>query len=70
MNPWSIFLSIIFSSIGLGYFLYGKRAGNAVAMGAGLVLMIFSYFINDAILMCLAGAALMAAPFLADRLGW
>lgn len=46
MNTTQLFLGVIFSSIGLGYFLYGKKQKMTVPFTAGLVLMIFPYFIE------------------------
>jgi hypothetical protein len=70
MDATTLLLSTIFGAVGLGYFIYGKRQGHAVAMIAGLLLMVVPYLLPDPILTSLASLALMAAPFLADRMGW
>jgi len=54
--------SLIFSSIGLGYFIYGKKQRHKVARYAGLGLMIYPYFITALPAMIIAGLALMLAP--------
>lgn len=40
MNANQLFLGVIFSSIGLGYFLYGKKQKMTIPLTVGLVLMI------------------------------
>ncbi|QQT94407.1 amino acid transport protein [Acinetobacter johnsonii] len=47
MNTTQLFLGVIFSSIGLGYFLYGKKQKMTIPLPVGLVLMIFPYFIES-----------------------
>jgi hypothetical protein len=41
MNTTQLFLGLIFSCIGLGYFMYGKKQKVIVPLVCGLVLMIF-----------------------------
>ncbi|MEZ5488997.1 MAG: hypothetical protein R3F50_01605 [Gammaproteobacteria bacterium] len=57
-----LLISLIFSSIGLGYFIYGKKQQHKVAKYAGIGLMIYPYFVTAAPLMVIAGVALMTAP--------
>ena len=54
---------LLFGSIGIGYFVYGKKQKHKVAFYAGLGLMVYPYCISDPLLLVLGGAALMAAPF-------
>ena len=35
LDPWYLFLSLIFSLIGFAYFRYGKRQGDGPAMIVG-----------------------------------
>ena len=53
---------MVFSSIGLGYLLYGKRQGHVVAWVCGLALMIYSYFFSDPYLIVAIGVGLMLVP--------
>lgn len=57
MNATQLFLGVIFSSIGLGYFLYGKKQKLTVPFVVGLVLMVFPYFIESNVL--LSGIAIL-----------
>ena len=54
--------SLIFSSIGLGYFIYGKKQHHKIAKYAGIGLMVYPYFISAVPAMVITGLALMAAP--------
>lgn len=63
-NTSTLLLSLVFSAIGAGYFLYGKRQQQIVPLLSGLVLSIFPYFISNTLLMLLVGAALLAVPFI------
>jgi predicted membrane protein len=54
---------LLFGSIGLGFFIYGKRQKAVVPLVCGLVLMIFPYFISNALLLVAIGVALVALPY-------
>ncbi len=70
INIPSLFLSLIFSSIGLGYFLFGKRQQEFVFLGAGLALMIYPYIVSGAWMITVVGLVLLAGPFVVRRIGW
>jgi predicted membrane protein len=59
----SLLWGLLFGSIGLGFFIYGKRQKAVVPLVCGLVLMIFPYFISNAILLVAIGVALVALPY-------
>ncbi len=63
MNTAQLFLDVIFSSIGLGYFLYGKKQKMTVPFTVGLVLMIFPYFIEGNVLLSGIGTLLSVIPY-------
>jgi len=63
VNPAILLWGVLFSSIGLGLFIYGKRQQRLVALLCGLGLMIFPYFVSSALLVVLIGAVLVAIPF-------
>ena len=62
-SPAQILWGIIFGSIGLGYFIYGKKQQVAMPMICGLGLMVYPYFISNTLLLLLIGAALSAVPY-------
>ncbi|QUN07252.1 hypothetical protein KDN34_07460 [Shewanella yunxiaonensis] len=62
MDTWTLMLGLLFSSIGMGYFIYGKRQSNLVALCSGLALMIYPYFIDNRYAVLCVGVLLMALP--------
>jgi hypothetical protein len=63
MNMSLLLWSLLFSSVGLGFFVYGKRQKAVVPLFCGLGLMIYPYFVSSTILMVAIGAALSALPY-------
>lgn len=54
---------LLFGSIGLGFFVYGKRQRAVVPLVCGMALMVFPYFVSSTILIVVIGVALMAIPY-------
>ena len=63
MNVAGMLWSVLFSSIGLGYFIYGRRQKAPVAFICGLLLMGYSYFFDNAFVIVAIGGILMAVPY-------
>jgi len=63
MNANQLFLGVIFSSIGLGYFFLWKKQKMTVPFVAGLVLMVFPYFIESNVLLSSIGILLSVIPY-------
>lgn len=63
MNAWTLFWGVLFSSIGLGFFIYGKKQSAPVPLLCGLVLMIFPYFVANNLLFVVTGVVLTAIPY-------
>ncbi|MCH7294637.1 MULTISPECIES: hypothetical protein [Acinetobacter] len=63
MNATQLFLGVIFSSIGLGYFMYGKKQKMTVPLVCGLVLMLFTYFIDSTAIISVIGIILSILPY-------
>jgi hypothetical protein len=63
LNESWILWGLLFGSIGLGFFIYGKRQKAAVPLLCGLALMIFPYFVSNTVLLVAIGAALIAIPY-------
>lgn len=63
MNTSQLLLGVLFSSIGLGYFIYGKKQKTMVPFLCGLILMIFPYFIENTGLIVLIDAVVSAVPY-------
>ena len=59
----SLMLGVVFGSVGLGYFIYGKKQGAIIPLVSGIGLMVFPYFVTNLYLFLLAGIALMVLPY-------
>jgi len=56
-------LGVIFGSVGLGYFLYGKKQRAVVPLVSGLALMVVPYFIPNTIVLVVVGVVISAIPY-------
>jgi predicted membrane protein len=59
----SIWWGLLFSSIGLGFSIYGKKQRKVVPLVCGLALMIYPYFIPNATLLAIIGIVLTVIPY-------
>ena len=59
----SLFLAVLFGSVGLGFFMYGRKQSAIVPLVCGVTLMIYPYFISNVILLVVVGIVLMAIPY-------
>ena len=63
-SPAELFWSLIFSSIGLAYFMYGKKQVQPIPIGCGLLLMVYPYFVGNLGWMIGVGVVLAAIPYI------
>lgn len=54
---------LLFGSIGLGYFIYGRKQSASVPLVCGLALMVFPYFVSNVPVLVGIGIALVAVPY-------
>jgi hypothetical protein len=54
---------LLFGSIGLGYFIYGKKQRSSVPLICGLALMLFPYFVSNIMLLVGVGVLLVIIPY-------
>ncbi|TAK90297.1 MAG: hypothetical protein EPO06_09640 [Burkholderiaceae bacterium] len=67
MNTSTLFWGLLFGSIGLGFFIYGKKQKVLVPFLCGLALMVFPYFISNTLPLVTIGVALIALPYFFRR---
>lgn len=65
-----LFASLIWGSIGVGYFIYGKRQSSWVPMLGGLLMIVASYFAGSAVAMSVICLGLMAAVYMLLKRGY
>jgi len=63
LNQANILWGLLFGSIGLGFFLYGRKQQSVVPLISGLLLMAYPYFIPNTPLLVVIGAVLVAVPY-------
>jgi hypothetical protein len=63
LDTSSLLWGLLFGSIGLALFIYGKRQKTVVPLICGLVLMVFPYFVSNTILLVTLGVVLMSLPY-------
>jgi hypothetical protein len=62
-SPSVLLLGVLFSSIGLGFFVYGKKQKAVLPFVSGIGLMALPYFISNIYILILICAILMALPY-------
>ena len=63
MNASILLWGVLFGSIGLGFFLYGRKQRAIVPLACGLALMVFPYFVSGTLPLIAIGIVLMAVPY-------
>ena len=70
LDPGLLFLSLITSGVGFVLFVYGKKQGRLPQLVAGIVLMVYPYFVSSFAANVGIFAAIVAATWIAVRQGW
>ncbi|NOS78844.1 MAG: hypothetical protein HOP35_12950 [Nitrospira sp.] len=55
--------SMLFGSVGVGFFIYGRKQKAVVPLCVGVALCVFPYFIANVYMLVLVGTVLMAIPY-------
>jgi hypothetical protein len=69
-DPTFLFASLIWGSIGVGYFVYGKKQRSIVPTVGGMLMVTVSYFAGSALTMSLICLALAAVVYFLVRQGY
>lgn len=59
----SLVTGLVFGSVGMAYWAYGKKRHKKGMLWAGVALMVYPYFVDNLSLSILIGAALFTVPF-------
>lgn len=60
-DPLNLAVSLVVSSVGFVMFVYGKKQHRPVQLGAGLLLLVFPFFIRDGVWLGVVGAVICVA---------
>jgi hypothetical protein len=63
LDPNYLLLSLLFGTVGMGIFMYGKKTGQIPHLAAGVALMTCPYFIPNLIAMTSVCIVLALLPF-------
>jgi hypothetical protein len=69
-NANFLFASLVWGSVGLGYFIYGKKQTSWPAMIGGIIMMASSYFVGSALWMSLICLGLIVAVYFLLKQGY
>jgi hypothetical protein len=70
LNTSFLFASLIWGSIGIGYFIYGKKQTSWPSMAAGVLMVAVSYFAPSVLLMSLICLVLIGAVYFLSKQGY
>ena len=63
METSTIIWGLVFGSIGLGFFIYGKKQSAIIPLLCGIGLMLIPYLIGNIYLLIFAGIVLLVLPY-------
>jgi hypothetical protein len=63
MDTSTLLWGLLFGSIGLGLFVYGRRQKMVVPLLTGVALMILPYCVSNTILLVVLGVGFVAVPY-------
>ena len=66
----SLLAGFAVSTVGLGFFMYGKKQGRPPQIAFGLLSMVYPYFVGSPAWVFGIFALLIGALWLSLRLGW
>jgi hypothetical protein len=69
-NANFLFASLIWGSVGVGYFIYGKKQRSSVPMIGGIVMIAVSYLIGSALLMSLLSMGIILGIYVLWKRGY
>lgn len=64
MDGYDLLVSLFFGMVGMGMFMYGRKAGRFVPLVAGGLLMVVPYLLPNLIALTLVCSAITAAPWI------
>jgi hypothetical protein len=62
IQAWLLW-GLLYGSIGLGFFIYGRKQRAPIPLLCGIALMVFPYFVSNIVLLVAIGALLIAIPY-------
>ena len=69
-NTSFLFASLLWGSVGVGYFIYGKKQGAMIPMIGGLLMIAVSYLVSGWLLMSLLSIGLLVVVYWLMKQGY
>jgi hypothetical protein len=66
----NLLASMLWGSVGVGFFIYGKKCGVTPALVGGLAMIAVSYFVSSVLFMSLISVGLLAGTIGFIRQGY
>ena len=63
MSAATLLWCLLFSSIGVGFFIYGRKQRAPVPLICGIALAVYPYFVANVFALIAIGVALCAIPY-------
>jgi hypothetical protein len=63
VNEALLLWGVLFGSLGLGFFVYGRRQRAVVPLVCGLALMLVPYFVSSSLALVAVGGVLVFIPY-------
>ncbi|MEJ2638787.1 MAG: hypothetical protein P8010_04355 [Desulfosarcinaceae bacterium] len=67
MDASTLMWGVLFGSLGLGFFVYGKKQKATIPFLSGIGLMLIPYFISTVLILVATGIVFVALPFIIRR---
>jgi hypothetical protein len=65
----TLFASLLWGSVGVGFWIYGKKQQSAPALIGGIALTIISFLVSDPLWMSVSSIAVIAGVYFWSRQG-
>jgi hypothetical protein len=69
MNGNNLLASLLIGSVGMGFFVYGKKQRRSPHLAAGILMMVYPYFVPGVAWMFVIAGAVVGLLYLASYLG-
>ncbi|MEQ1595908.1 MAG: hypothetical protein ABL985_12520 [Casimicrobium sp.] len=63
MTQAQVLWGLLFGSVGLAFFIYGKKQQRAVPLVCGIALMVYPYFVPSTAWLIAVGVLLCVVPY-------
>ena len=70
MHQNTLVASLLWGSVGTGFFIYGKKQRSMIPLFGGIIMVALSYFVSSALSMTISCRVLIALMYFLIRQGY